>query len=86
MWRNNNEDCKIVHSSSTALVLTFTKLGGNMVGITGALVGRIRETVTDPYGRWCGFTIIGRQLRNINTNSLQCITIQECDSRRRYVI
>jgi hypothetical protein len=60
MWRNNNEDCKIVHSSSTAPVLAFTKPGGNMVGITRALVGRIRETITDPYGRWCGFTMIGK--------------------------
>jgi hypothetical protein len=65
MWRNNNEDCKIVHSSSTAPVLTFTKPGGNMVGITGALVGRIRETITDPYGRWCGFTMIGKDNREI---------------------
>jgi hypothetical protein len=37
MWRNNNKDCKIIHSSSTAPVLTFTKPGGNMVGITGAV-------------------------------------------------
>jgi hypothetical protein len=65
MWRDNNEDCKIVHSSSTAPILTFTKPGGNLVGITGALVGRIRETITDPYGRWCGFTMIGKDNREI---------------------
>jgi hypothetical protein len=52
MWRDNNEDCKIVHSSSVSPVITFTKPGGNMVGITGSLVGRIRDTITDPYGRW----------------------------------
>jgi hypothetical protein len=34
MWRDNNEECKIVHSSSKAPVLHFTKPGGNMVGIT----------------------------------------------------
>jgi hypothetical protein len=51
MWRETNEDYKIVN---------FTKPGGNMVGITGPLVGRIRETITDPYGRWGGYTIIGR--------------------------
>jgi hypothetical protein len=34
MWKDNNEECKIVHSSSTATVLNFTKPGGNMVGIT----------------------------------------------------
>jgi hypothetical protein len=65
MWRDNNEDCKIVHSSSTAPVINFTKPGGNMVGITGSLVGRIRDTITDPYGRWCGYTLIGRDTKEI---------------------
>jgi hypothetical protein len=50
MWRDNNEECKIVHPSSRAPVLRFTKPGGNLVGITVPLVGRIRETITDPYG------------------------------------
>lgn len=65
MWRSGNEDCKIVHSSSTAPVLTFTKPGGNLVGVTGSLVGRIRETITDPYGRWCGVSMLGRDNREI---------------------
>jgi hypothetical protein len=65
MWRDNNEECKIVNSSSTAPVLRFTKPGGNLVGITGPLVGRIRETITDPYGRWCGYTLIGRDTKEI---------------------
>ena len=65
MWRNNNEDCKIVHSSSVAPVLTFTKPGGNMVGITGSLVGRVRDTITDPFGRWCGHTLLGRDNKEI---------------------
>jgi hypothetical protein len=65
MWRDNNEDCKIVHSSSNASVINLTKPGGNMVGITGSLVGRIRETITDPYGRWCGYTIVGKDNREI---------------------
>jgi hypothetical protein len=65
MWRDNNEDCKIVHSSSKAPVLRFTKPGGNLVGITGSLVGRIRETITDPYGRWCGYTLIGKDTKEI---------------------
>ena len=65
MWKENNEDCKIVHSSSTASVLNFTKPGGNMVGITGSLVGRVRDTITDPYGRWCGYTLIGRDNKEI---------------------
>jgi hypothetical protein len=40
MWTNNNEECKLVHSSSNAPVINFTKPGGNLVGITGSLVGR----------------------------------------------
>jgi hypothetical protein len=62
-WKDNNEDCKIVHSSSTAPVITFTKPIGNLVGITGPLVGRIRDTITDQYGRWCGYTLIGRDTK-----------------------
>ena len=65
MWRDNNEDCKIIHSSSVSPVLTFTKPGGNMVGITGSLVGRVRDTITDPYGRWCGYTLIGKDNKEI---------------------
>jgi hypothetical protein len=64
MWRDNNEEFKIVHSSSTAPVLRFTKPGGNLVGTTGPLVGRIRETITDPYGRWWGYTLIGRDTKD----------------------
>jgi hypothetical protein len=51
MWKDNNEDCIISHSSSTEPVLNFTKPGGNMVGITGSLVERVRGTISDPYGR-----------------------------------
>jgi hypothetical protein len=65
MWRDINEDCKIAHSLLVAPVLTFTKPGGNMVGITGSLVGRIRDTITDPYGRWYGYTLIGRDNKEI---------------------
>jgi hypothetical protein len=66
MWKDNNKDCKIVHSSLTAPVLTFTNPGGNLVGMTGPLVGRVRDTITDPYGRWCGYTlIIGRGTKEI---------------------
>jgi hypothetical protein len=65
MWKDNNEDCKIVHSSLNAPVINFTKPGGNLVGIMGSLVGRIRETITDPYGRWCGYTIIGKDMEEI---------------------
>jgi hypothetical protein len=56
MWANNNEECKLVHSSSNAPVINFTEPGGNLVGITGSLVGRVREIITDSYKQWCGYT------------------------------
>jgi hypothetical protein len=65
MWKDSNEDCKIVHSSSPAPVLTFTKSGGNLVGIIGSLVGRVRDTITDLYGRWCGYTLIRKDNKEI---------------------
>jgi hypothetical protein len=65
MWKDNNENCKIAHSSSKAPVLNFTKPGGNLVGITRQLTGRIRDRITDPHGRWCGFTLIGRDTKEI---------------------
>jgi hypothetical protein len=65
MWKDNSKDCKIVHPSLNAPVLNFTKPGGNLVGITGSLVGRIKETIIDPYGRWCGYTIIGKDTKEI---------------------
>ena len=36
-----------------------------MVGILGNLVGRIRSRVHDSYRRWCGFTIVGKDGRDI---------------------
>jgi hypothetical protein len=51
MWKDNSEDCKIIHSSSIASVLNFTKPGGNMVDITSPLVGRIRKMVRIHDGR-----------------------------------
>jgi hypothetical protein len=36
-----------------------------MVGITGSLVGQIRDPITDPYRRWCGYTIIGKDNKEI---------------------
>jgi hypothetical protein len=36
-----------------------------MCGVTGSLVGRVRDTITDPYGRWCGFTLIGKDNKEI---------------------
>ena len=35
--------CKLVFSLSLAPITSYTKLGGNLMGITGPLVGRIRR-------------------------------------------
>ena len=65
LWQNQDGFCTIKTSSSEAAVKGFTKPGGNMVGITGHLCGRIRETISDKYGRWCGFLVLGRDGREI---------------------
>ena len=46
--------CKIVSSSSLAPITSYTKLGGNFMGITGPLVGRISSKIEDTYGWWYG--------------------------------
>ena len=61
----DGKHCTIVTSPSTTPVTMFTKLGGNIVGITGDLVGRFRARINDEYGRWCGITILGRDDREI---------------------
>ena len=47
------------------MVADFTKPGGNMVGITGNLCGRVRERINDENGRWCGFTLLGKDGHDI---------------------
>ena len=65
LWKNQDGFCTIKTSSSDAAIKGFTKPGGNMVGITGHLCGRVRETIGDEYGRWCGFSVLGRDRREI---------------------
>ena len=36
-----------------------------MVGVTGKLVGRVRSTGSDPYGRWSTISLLGRDGREI---------------------
>ena len=64
--KQNNGFSAIHTSSSQAPVTGFTKPGGNMDEVLGNLVGRrICFRVDDSYRRWCGFTIQGRDERNI---------------------
>ena len=43
--------CTLVSSSLLAPITTYTKPGGNMIGIIGPLVGRIIRKIEDKYGR-----------------------------------
>lgn len=52
----------ITASSSDAAVARFCKPGGNMIGITGKLCGRI---INNDYGRWCGYSLAGRDGREL---------------------
>lgn len=54
----------IIKSSGSGLV-GFTKPGGNMVRITGNLCGKVCKRINDDYGRWCGFTVLGKDGRDI---------------------
>ena len=36
-----------------------------MVGIIGNLCGHVQEQIRDDYGRWCGFTILGKDGRKM---------------------
>jgi hypothetical protein len=51
----------VINSTSTKIHQTWRQPGR----YHGPLVGRIRETITDPYGRWCGYTLIGRETKEI---------------------
>ena len=65
IWTKQQGHSHVITSSSKAAVAGFTKPGGNMVGIIGNLCGRVREQIRDDYGRWCGFTILGKDGREI---------------------
>ena len=73
VWQRQQGFSHIQTSSSKAVVTTFTKAGGNMVGISGDLCGRVHDQIDDDYGRWCGFTLRGkRRTQNFGANRLQC--------------
>ena len=57
--------CKVVSSSSILPWHSTSKPGGVMLGITGPMVGRIRNTLDDDLGRWTGLDLLGRDGRNL---------------------
>jgi hypothetical protein len=47
-------------SSSQISFKSVRKPGGTLLGITGNSSGRIQSRFSDPYGRFCAFTLIGK--------------------------
>ena len=60
VWKRQQGFSHIQTSSSKLVVTAFTKAGGNMVGISGDLCFRVRDQIDDDNGRWCGFTLLGK--------------------------
>ena len=54
---------KFVSLLSLAPITSYTKPGGNMMGITGPLVGCVRRKIEDKYERWCGFVLLSKDNR-----------------------
>ena len=57
--------CSIVSSSSLAPITSYTKPGGNMMGITDPLIGCIGRRIEDKYGEWRGFVLLREDNREI---------------------
>ena len=57
--------CNLFSLSSIAPITKYTKPGGNLMGICGPLVSRMRIRIKDKYGRWCGFALLGKDNREI---------------------
>ena len=47
-------------SSSNIPWHSCTKPGGVLLGVTGPLVGRVKQTIDDDLGRWTGIELLGR--------------------------
>ena len=57
--------CNLVSLSSLAPIISYTKPGDNMMGITGLLISCMRRRIKDKYGWWCGFVLLGKDNREI---------------------
>jgi exonuclease III len=57
------EHSRIMTCSSVSTWQSLYKPGGTLLGITGPLVGRVRQQVQDDLGRWVGVELLGRDGR-----------------------
>jgi hypothetical protein len=66
------DHARFTTSTSTAVLNGFHKPGGTLTGAVNSLGGRIRRPISDPYGRWSGIDLMGR-----NTKWLVILTIYQ---------
>ena len=59
------EHCRLVSSCSLTPGIKYTNAVGNMMGLTGPLTGRYKSPITDKYGCWCRFVLLGKDNREI---------------------
>jgi exonuclease III len=54
------DHARLATSTSKVTIDGYHKPGGTLTCATNSLVGRIRRTFSDTYGRWSGFELMGR--------------------------
>ncbi len=69
LQRNKRKICdhaRLVTSTSKVVLKDYHKPGGtSMTWVANSLVGRIRRTFSDPYGRWSGIELMGRSNKRL---------------------
>jgi exonuclease III len=66
------DHARLTKSTSTVVMDGYHKPGGTLTCATNSLVGRIRRTFSDTYGRWSGFELMGR-----NDKKLVVLTVYQ---------
>ena len=65
-WRtDHNQNARVALESCDGDDMSFRKFGGLISIVTGDIVGRVHQVVWDPFGRWNGFYLQGRDQRKI---------------------
>jgi hypothetical protein len=59
------DHARLVTSTSKVVMDGYHKPGGTLTCATNSLVGRIRRTFSDTYGRWSGFELMGRSNKKL---------------------
>lgn len=63
-WRSFcNHPYLIYSTSSIRPSCTFSKPGENLSGLVDNITGRFLTRISDPYGRWCGLVLHGKDQR-----------------------